>query len=228
MPYRRRTTTRRRPRKRTYRRRRPMGRIQRSLKYKPAVHIFKRSIVENLLLSNASVPTGWVRDTGDGKSIKRNYEFTLNDLTDPTDFTNLFAYYKLNAVKQEIYSANTIADDDNSQLMVFWDTNKSSRVQGTEQSFLESQTSKRAILKPSCSLKMYTKLRQLSNLYKLTDDDYAVVRPRYVSTSEPNTPHYGCSVRISRVSGQDFGADMNNFQYLKIITTIYLSVKKIQ
>lgn len=215
MPYRRSTRRPTRRRRRATARRPFRRRIQRSLSYKPAVHIFKRSMVENIELSNASVPAGWARDTGDGFSIKRNWEFKLNDLFNPTDFVNLFAYYKLNAIKQEVYCANTVALDDNSQLIVWWDTNKSSRTMGTEQSFLESQTSKRSILKPSNSLKMYMRLRQLSNIYKLTDDDYGLIKPRYISTSEPNTPHYGSTMRISRVDGRAFGTQQANFQYLK-------------
>lgn len=199
---------------------------QRATANRPAIHYFKRSFAENIALSNVAVPANW---TADGNSIYRNWEFNLNDLTDATDFTALFAQYKLNAVKQEIVFSNTNTDDDNSQMMLWWDTNASAQnVVGTQNSFLHSQTSRHKVLKPpGGSIHMYTKLKQLSNTYKLTDDDYAIVKPRYVSTAEPNTPHYGVRMRLARVDDMPFGTDLDKFQTAKIITTVYLSCRKV-
>jgi hypothetical protein len=212
----------------TFYKKKTFRRKQKATSKKPSVHIFKRSFIQNIQLSNAAVPAGW---TADGNAIYRNFEYTLNDLPSPTDFVNLFGQYKLNAVKQEIIVANTTTDDDNSQLMMWWDTKRDGQNTAlTEPYFLTSQTAKHTILKPPFGnqIRMFSSLRQLSNTYKLTDDDYAIVKPRYISTNEPNTPHYGTSMRIERVDGRPFGTDLANFQYAKIITTVYLSCKKVQ
>jgi len=194
---------------------------------KPSVHLFKRTMTETLALSNVVAPVGW---TAEGNAIYRNFEFKLNDLHDATDFTALFAQYKLCGVRQELIFSNNTTDDDNSQMLIYWDTNRSGQNEtGTESRFLDSQTSKHRVLKPpGGQVKLYTKLSQLSNTFKLTDDDYAVVKPRYISTAEPNTPHYGNSMRIQRVDDLPFGSNLDRFQTLKILTTVYIACKKVQ
>lgn len=195
---------------------------------RPAVHLFRRAFTKTLALSNVTAPAGW---TAEGNAIYSNFSYKLNDLLSATDFTNLFQQYKINGVKQELIFSNTSSMDTNSQLLVYWDANKDGQSRTrSEQTFLDSQTSKHVILKPPSKQKitLYTKLKQLSNTFKLTDDDYAVVNPRWISTAEPNTPHYGCSMRIQRVDDKPFGTDLTNFQYLKIITTMYIACKKVQ
>lgn len=214
----------------TYRKRRTFRRKQynRATIKKPSVHIFKRQFVQNIELTNASVPSGW---TADGNAVYINWQYKLNDLPDPTSFTNLFAQYKLNAVKQELIFANTTTDDDNSQIMLWWDVKRDGQnTPLTESFFLKSQTAKHTVVKPPLgnTIRMFTKLRQLSNTYKLTDDDYAIVKPKYLSTAEPNTPHYGTAMRLERVDGRPFGTQLDNFQKAKIITTVYLSCKKVK
>ena len=193
---------------------------------RPAVHAFKRTMTEVIQLSNVATPTGW---TAVGNAIYRNWEFKLNDLHDPTDFTTLFSEYKLNAVKQEIIFGNTNTDDDNSQMILYWDSNViGANRAGTEQTFLDSQTAKHTYLKPpGKQITMFCKLKQLSNLYKVTDDDYAAIKPRYISTLEPNTPHYGTRMHLRRVDGRPFGTSLDSFQYAKILTTVYLTCRKV-
>lgn len=221
-------------RKIPYRKKRPFKkrvmRVRRPLRLaspnRPAVHFFKRSFTQVLNLSNVTPPVGW---TAEGNGIWNNFQFTLNDVTSATDFTNLFAMYKLNSVKTEVICSNSTSVEENSQLMVYWDTNVTGQNYIlTEQVFLDSQTSRHMVIKPPHrGIKMYGKLKQLSNTYKLTDDDYAIVKPRYISTEEPNTPHYGTAMRIQRVDGLPMGTQLDNFQTVKLIHTVYLSCKKV-
>lgn len=223
MPFRKIPYRKKRPfKKRVMRVRRPM----RATPNRPAVHFFKRSFTETIELSNVNTPTGW---TAESNGIWRNFEFTLNDVTSATDFSNLFAMYKLNSVRTEVICSNSTSNEENSQLIFYWDTNVTGQNYTiTEQHMLDSQTSKHTVVKPPHrGIKMYGKLKQLSNTYKLTDDDYAIVKPRYISTEEPNTPHYGTSMRIQRVDGKPMGTQLNNFQTVKLIHTVYLSCKKV-
>lgn len=214
----------RRMKKRVYKKKLP---ITRSLTLKPAVHLFKRKMTQVMQLSNVSAPSGW---TAEGNAYYKNWQFTLNNLPNPTDFTNLFAQYKLVGVQTEMIFANTVANDDNSQVLIYWDLNRDGQARpGTESQFLQSQTARHMTLKPGVSkpVKMYCKLKQLSNTFKLTDDDYALQTPKWLSTAEPNTPHFGTSMRIQRVDDRPFGTELANFQYCKVIHTVYLACRKV-
>lgn len=212
--------------KRTFKRRKVVRYKKQPTPNKPGVFNFKRSVTQVLQLSNVTTPTGW---TAEGNAIYKNFSFTLNELNDATDFTNLFKMYKLNAVKTTLILGNTQSSQDNSQLLVYWDVNVTGQAYTlNEQVFLDSQTSRHMVVKPpSKGINMYCKLKQLSNTFKLTDDDYAIVKPRWISTEEPNTPHYGIQMRIQRVDDRPMGTDIDHFQYMKIFHTIYFQTKKV-
>lgn len=214
-------------RRRTTRIGRPNPRAMRA-----SIYQFKRQKTEVITLDNTSVPTGW---TANGNAIYKQFVFTLDQLPNYTEFTALFASYKVCAVKQEIYFSNTNSIDTNSRLLLYYDNNPQGESKTlTEQYYLESQTSRKKLVATTsrAPIKFYTKVKQLSVLYHQTSPtpltDYGMVYPKYISTSEPTTPHYGINMRIQRVDNSPFGTQLTNFQHMKINTTLYISCKRVE
>jgi len=70
------------------------------------------------------------------------------------------------------------------------------------------------------------RLKQLNSIYQSPlNTDYTVVRPRYISTTEVATPHYGMNVHIAKVDGSTF---TTNSARLKIFEKIYLTCKQVK
>ena len=223
---------RRRPRK--HRRKTRLGKPSRALT--ASIYQFKRTMTEVIQVSNGTdgggLPTGW---TADGFAIYKQFVFTLEELPNYTEFTALFASYKVCAAKMEIYFSNSNTVDTNSRLLLYYDNNPQGETTAlTEQHYLETQTArKRLVATTSRSpIRFYTKLKQLSTLYHRALptplSDYGMVYPRYVSTSEPTTPHYGFNLRIQNVANTALSGTLNNFQTMKINTTLYITCKRVQ
>lgn len=207
---------------------------------KPPIFNFKRSYEEIISLDTTAVPEGWYAS---GNNLYKSWGFSLSQLgTDQTDFTNLFKYYKINAANVQMYFSNTnsgptMGDNmyyPNAQIMMHIDTNLDGSDEssaGYTSTYYESQTAKRRLClntngKPvSC----FMKCRQLADMYGGTaNTDRATVRPRWMTTAEPTTPHYGYKMMLQRVDGQAFGSLTVNKQVVKIVTTLYFSCKKVQ
>lgn len=232
MPYRKRTTKRPRKRRPIRRRRKTMLGKPNSRQMRASIYQFKRSMTETLQLDNTNVPSGW---SADGNAIYKQFVFTLDQLPNYTEFTALFASYKNCAVKQEIYFSNTNSVDTNSRLLLYYDNNPQGETKVlTESHYLQTQTSRKRLVATTsrAPIKFYTKLKQLNVVYhQMTPTplvDYTMQYPRYISTSEPTTPHYGINMRIQRVDNQPFGTDLSHFQFVKIITTVYVTCKRVE
>lgn len=207
-----------------------LGRPSRGLS--TSVYLFKRSYVENIVLNSSSPPGQWQKpDTG---SLTQSTVFSLADLHENTDFTQLFGMYKICGVKMQMFSTSTnvnqasgagsIAD----QIIVYWAPNMTGRTGHTldEQHFLDVQSAKRRCLVNGGArpINVYHKTKQLANTYSSSvNTDYAMVRPRWVSTDETTTGHYGMDMRIQLINDAAFGAGG-----LKIIYTYYIACKQVQ
>lgn len=217
-------------------RRSRLGRPSRGLSQ--STYMFKRAITSVVNINNAP-GSDWVAITG---GIYRQWHFSLNDLNaaaDATDFTNLFRRYKINAVKVELAFSNTgsiPATDANKpsnyQLQVYTMPNKVGRTEEevTEQMFLNTQASnKRLALNGGSPLVYYMKVNQLAETYaSTTNTDYAVVRPRYVSTGETGVQHYGLNMFINRVDGEALTTGLNSSQHVRCTLTYYMSFKGVE
>lgn len=56
-------------------------------------------------------------------------------------------------------------------------------------------------------------LKQLNNLYSTASglgSDYSTVKPRYISTTETTTPHYGLNIHIRKIDGTPYVAGGND------------------
>ncbi len=189
---------------------------------------FKRSIVESFNLT--SPPSPW--DVPDTDAITLTAAFKLNDLNDATDFTNLFAQYKITGVKMEMYFSSTMVQQVSSsgdQMIIYWNKNAVGRNDQslTEQYFLDNQATRKqlAIVGSGKPIRFYMPLKQLSERHGGTAGatDYAAVRPRFVSTGEPTCLHYGYNIRLQLVNNLAISRSA-----VKCIYTYYVTCKQAQ
>lgn len=176
-------------------------------------------------------PSNW--NTGDVTAITSNTLFKLEDLNDFTDFTALFSQYKITAAKMEMYFSQNVVQEDPGQgsapcqVMCYMAPNRTGATQAlTEQWFLDNQTTKKklGIVASGRPITMYMPLAQLSERYATTvNTDYAVTRPRYVSTSETGTAHFGNVLRLQYINGEAMRPTV-----IKVIWTYYIACKQVQ
>lgn len=221
--------------KRRGRRKPNLGRIQRGLT--PAIYPFKRSTSVTIGLNTTAPPEGW---SVSGNNLYRNWGFALSQLVDFTEFTNLFKYYKLKGVRVQMYFSNTNSNSKdggsspNQQMLCWYDTNKDgadTAASGLEQTYLNSQTAKKKLcLKTSGKpLDFYMPLKQQNMVYGgIGNTDYATTSPKWISTSEFSTPHFGYKTMLQRCDGQAFTSGISNSQFVKIIQTVYFQCKKVE
>lgn len=159
------------------------------------------------------------------------------------EFKALFAQYRLMAISQEYYFSDTgsvnISDGTynntgGKQILMHINPNavgKDNALLLTEQFFLESQVAKKKVCLNGNGypVKFYSKLTQLSQVYanELAVTDYAKQRPKFVSTAEDNTEHYGQDIRLERVDGQPFSTGGTVYPRVKIITKVYLQCRQV-
>lgn len=195
---------------------------------KPKVYPFSRTKEYVLELENPA--NGWI-ETNDNALVK-TFDFNLAELENYTEFTSLFSQYKLNMVMLKIFpSGSTLGSFPQSStqnmIITVWPNTHGTplTVLFTNNQLLEIQR-KRTFMFPlnrPTQLKMY--LKQLSNTYAGTiNNDYATVKPRYISTGEASTPHYGMNVHIRRLDGTAFGV---NSLRLLFREKIYLTCKQV-
>ncbi len=212
------------------------ARVQRVARpFLPAVYKFKRSVQQIVPLNQNNGL--WVNnDTG---GIANTFVFKLSDLNEVSDFTNLFKYYKISAVRAQMYFSNTITDLGlasrfaNNQLLIWTDINQNGTVAAADQNiaYLNSQTAKKRIClttdrKP---IDLYMPVKLSNTVYEsAVGSDYTLMRPKWISTNEDSTPHYGANMSISRVSEQTLTDSSSNPSYMKIIFTYYIQCKKVE
>ncbi len=213
----------------------PLVKLQRGLR--PAVYPFKRLISTTIGLNTSAPPEGW---SVSGNNLYRNWGFFLAQLLDYTEFTNLFKYYKLKGVRVQIYFSNTNSNSrdgtsaPNQQILCWMDTNRDGAdvsQSGLEQTYLNSQTAKKKLCLNTTGrpLDVYMPLKQQNMIYGgVGNTDYTTSSPKWVSTTEPATPHYGYKMMLQRVDGQSFTSGLINSQYCKIIQTVYFQCRKVE
>lgn len=235
-----RKTYRRKPRKYNKKRvvKRRLMRPQRGLTT-PSIHAFKRSITQTIQLSTTAVPEGWYAS---GNNLYKNWGFSLSSLNSFQEFTDLFKYYKIAGCRLQLYFSNTGSNPTmgsnmyypNSQILMHLDTNRDgedSSTTGLEATYLNSQTAKKKLCLNSTGrpIDIYMPLRQQSMVYGgATNTDYATVKPKWISTNESTTPHFGYKMMLQRVDGQAFSGLTTNTQYVKIVNTLYFKCKKVE
>lgn len=221
-------------RKRPYRKRRyvrkrksksRLGRPSRGLSQ--SVYLFKRRRQEVVQLNAAVLPAGWQLVNA---GVCREWSFALSDLTDFQEFVNLFDLYKITACKVEIFMSNSLANANlNENLICYAAPSRSGQTPTMDEDyFLNKQASKKkyAYVGSARPVTYYMKLNQLAMVYGQPTGvppsvtDYATIRPRWVSTQEPTTEHYGLDTRIQLVNN----TSLPN-AFMKVVMTYYIACK---
>lgn len=173
----------------------------------------------------------------------KQWVFALTDIAEVAEFLNLFKMYKITAVKLDYQFNNTNTGDmSGRQIQVYCNAWKSGRARETgvpgapgpltEAHMLNTQAkTKRIALNGGKKLSYYMKVNQLAELYTSPapsplGTDFGVTRPKFVSTGEPSTKHYGYEFYINRVDGLPFPTD--EVQKVRVTATYYLTFKGVE
>lgn len=225
-------------RKRYHRNKAKMGKPSKGLRQ--SVYLFKRRTVQVVNLNTQNPPEDW--EVGSFNSLYKQTTYSLDDIRDQTDFTNLFSMYKLSAVSLKFMFSNTgsvptgttnnISSPpqtySNSQILVMYAPWRAGSTEATDANYMrDCQASKRRLgLNGGKPIKMYMPLRQLTMVYRsLTDTDYTSSKPRWISTAESSTPHYGVSICFQKADQGQFASDSTNYQSCRIEATYYIACK---
>jgi len=224
---------RRRPVSRARYRKRISRRVARPLR--PATYAFKRSISTTLDLGNISAYSDWIYTPLEPGGNKK-WTFQLRDLSEFGDFTTLFGFYRINAVNVQIIMPNTVTDAGAltqaargnfvCYAIADRDTFADSYTSGVEADYLRCQSHKKTLMTTTDGRphNFYMKVNQLSlATHSETNNDYRVVSPKFISTKEPYTKHYGLQTRIQRTDNQEFGGGV-----VKFIMTYYMEFKRVE
>lgn len=220
-------------------RRGKFARIPRTIN-NPSVFHFKRSAAEMVQLGIESTGTPgmtpWaLNDTNTG--FGRTFEFKLSQLNDKSDFKNLFAYYKINAVAVKIWPSATQTQENSlvyaNQVLMRWDGNWTQVNSGraNENTYMDSQTArvKRLVSGSGNPIKLYMKMRQSTELIQggnvVNTTGVGLKRPGWISTVDDEISHYGLNLMFHRVDGSSLIAYAG--QKLRFEYTYYLSCKKV-
>lgn len=223
-----RRSTRRPVRRRT--RTRTQSRVPRGIQ--PGIYRFKRDIEEILTLDGTAAPEGW---TLDGTSrVYRQLGWSLGSLPNNGDFTDLFAQYRLKGARMRLYfsqdSTGVNSGYTNSQLMIRMAPNQSGQVSTLNAAFWQQAQAKKYKLaynggKP---LDFYMPLKIANEVTSSTGTANSMMSPKWINVVSSNVQHYGINLAIERVDGQTFTTGVNNFQRVKVITTLYLETRRVQ
>lgn len=169
---------------------------------------------------------------------------TLNDLTDNSDFKNLFKFYRINAVRIRIWSANTAITDNNytgefpnAQLLLRWDKNLDGSSTGVldPQKYMDSQTAKvQNLIKASGKpIDLFYKVKQSNMIYQdlasASNTAYSLQKPKWIDVENGGTAgHYGLNMLIQRADNQALSTGFTNQQKLRLDYTYYIQCKKVQ
>lgn len=209
---------------------------------RPRVYNFTRSFVETIpLVNNAdspSIPSGW-SVTADAGMVKAQ-AFNLAQLPDYSEFTNLYAQYRIMAVKTTMYFSNTgsNAGDNtlsNKQILLYMAPNRNGISNTTkpltEEHFLQTQATKKKLCLNSNGrpISVYMKLNQLNEVFSGTvNTDYTAVKPKFLSTTETGAPHYGLDFRFQRVDNGQFSDGASVYPQVKMIHKVYLQCRQVE
>jgi hypothetical protein len=200
---------------------------------KTKTYNFQRSREQLLALEDPDVgATGWLSTFDD--AVVKTFTFSLAELPNYSEFTGLFSQYKLNsaAIKmfpsysQVVSSTGSVAS--NNMIITVWPNYTGTPLTAafTKAELNEIQSKRQWMFPLNKPTMIKMPLKQLNSIYNSTiNTDYTVVRPRYISTTETATPHYGINVHICKCDGSAFGSDSAR---LKIFEKIYLTTKQVQ
>jgi hypothetical protein len=196
-------------------------------------YAFSRSREQLLALEDPDAgATGWISTFDD--AVVKTFTFSLSELPTATEFTGLFQQYKLNAAALKMYpSYSQVVSTDaavasNNIIITVWPNTTGTVLTAafTKAELNEVQRKRQWMFPLNRPTTILMKLNQLNQVYNSSiNTDYTVMKPRYISTTETATPHYGMNVHIAKVDGSTFST---NSTRLKIFEKIYLTCKQVK
>lgn len=215
----------------------PMQIVPRKPRMASRVLQFKRKWSSNLVLNTYSAPPGWtsLEPSGD-QALTLAYVLSMSEIPNYQNFTNLFDSYRIKGVRLQGYFSFSTTDPTNQAQVLFQycrdHLGQNAATALTEDWFNERPRSRKRLLVNSVgkpSFDIFMPLSQLTNVYQSSvNTDYTMSKPRFISTNEVNTPHYGFNLRLSRIDGQPWThATSNQYPTLKIFTTVYFEMRGI-
>lgn len=252
MPYVRKKPTYRRPYRRPYYRRRrnyrkkAISKVPRSMR-QPIYHFIRKYqyILDPSEISGTTPnPYGWLQGQGStsfgiqsGQGIQQTFAMSLSSLVNYTEFTRLFRFHKINAIKMEFIPTctTTLTGDDgsvgqqntNNSLILRSARNQSGYTltnSSTVADWLQRTGVKKQIVPANRKTTVYMKTTQTTNL---TGDYPVITRAQWVPTANFNAPFYGLDLRLDSASGVDL-ASAPVWPKFTIHVTAYLSFKGTQ
>lgn len=228
--------------KRRYRHRRKLARLKSII---PSEYYFTRSQVFDLNINTIdSVSPQAVFynfNNADGRNaIVAQYKFQLSQVTDWSEFSNLFAMYKIPAVSMKIYPSCGIGGGntrDNSQMIIY--TMPTAHLMGgqggassvvKEENFLVSQVcQKRLLLNNNTAhpISFYMKTKQAVTDDTATPQVHKMVHPQWIPfnrTGAESADHWGVTQRWQSINNS---VTMPNVQ-CKIIVKYYIACKQVR
>ena len=154
--------------------------------------------------------------------VVKTFAFALNELPNYTDFVNLFNMYKLNYAVVTFYPSysvinrngeTTSALTQSNTIITVWQNSTGTPLNAafTRAQLNEISQKKMYMMPSNRPFKIKFPLSQLSNIYASTvNTDYAKIRPKYISTGEAGTMHYGINVAITRCDNTSFWSWLGN------------------
>ncbi len=206
---------------------------------RPKVYKFKRDIEETLALSSSTAPEGW---TMDGNSrIYKNMGFALAQLGEVSDFTSLYRQYKINGARVRFYFSTTTSgmsqvtssgsNFSNSQLMVRMAPNQKGEVEALDNAYWQSIQAKKykLAINGGRPIDIYMPLRSRNIVQTSSGTQSVMGRPQYAPTENLSVLYEGINIAIDRIDGQGFSTGSNsNYQYVKVITTLYFHMRGVE
>ena len=200
----------------------------------PRIWNFKRTWASTDELRLDSPPAGWTSLSGTGdNALVLNYVIGLTTIPNYQNFQNLFDSWRIKGVRIKGFFSNTSSIINNKQSILYYIQNQLGAIPVTDLSedfFNERPRSKKRVLLNNTgrpSFDIFMPATQLANTYQTTlNTDYALQKPRFISTTEPNTPHYTMSLRLQRIDNKAW-TDESETQYpsLKLFTTVYFQMR---
>eukprot|EP01052_Picozoa_sp_SAG31_P043070 SAG31_NODE_7058_length_1800_cov_122.113463_2_plen_238_part_00 len=204
----------------------------------PRIINFKRQMVNTFQLNTAAATAPWVSlAASNDEALVLNYVIDAAQIPNIAHFVNLFDSYRIKGVRIQGYLSFTTAQTTTQSQSILYSCSdnmgQTPSANLTEDYFLSRPRSKKRLLannmgKPSFD--QYIPLSNLANVYGGTiNTDYALVKPRFISTNELTTPYYGMNLRLQRVDNQNWthGAQ-TQYPTLKMYTTIYFQMRGIK
>lgn len=193
----------------------------------PSVYPFTRSF-ENLVVLEA--PSGSFESTLQDNLVIGHIQVNLAELPGYTELQSLFAQYKLNGLTLKCTPTYQLDADPASTETIICDVWRSSHGQAPTAAFrlsdlLQIQKRQSFVMPQRKPFTRNMMLTQLNNVYtSALNTDYTVQKPKYLSTAESSTPHYGISFCFRRPDAAPF---TSNSPRLLMNYTVKLTCKQV-